>query len=202
MPNDLINIIINDSEALAQYIETVRTLAGTSQWAREGIQKYFGPTLEKNFRAILSKARELRDNVSPGRQTDPSPSVVIPLVDAACQESREELQELWAALLANSMIDDGKTVRRSYIDVMKRLEPADVAVLNVLRLPLPVTANSNHPNAWFRFHADKQHEIGLSPDEWLESVKMLTDLGLAYQHNNQVGTTPLARRFLAACHVA
>src|SRR5579872_7200682 len=54
--------------------------------------------------------------------SEPSPSVVIPLLQAAVDEGRPELQAMWAALLANAMVDDGKRVRRDYFEAVRRME--------------------------------------------------------------------------------
>jgi abortive infection alpha-like protein len=59
--------------------------------------------------------------------------VLIPLLQAAVDEDREELQTLWAALLENVMIDGGHRVRRSFFDVLRQLEPADAFVLDLIR---------------------------------------------------------------------
>lgn len=128
--------------------------------------------------------------------------MLTPLLEGAIQESRKELQDLCAALLANSMIDGGKKVRRDYLDVVRRLEPLDVIVLNIIRLPLPATANANHPNAWQNFREETRNAIGLGLDEWLVSVKKLVELGCAHQNFSlEPYTTPFARMFLVACEV-
>jgi hypothetical protein len=64
-------------------------------------------------------------------QTQPvSPSVAIPLLRAAYDEGRPELQELWAALIAAAM-DPKRSgrVRLSFIDILKRFDPLDALVL-------------------------------------------------------------------------
>lgn len=64
-------------------------------------------------------------------QTEPvSPSVAIPLVRAAYDESRPELQELWANLMASAM-DPNRTgwVRLSFIETLKQFDPLDARVL-------------------------------------------------------------------------
>lgn len=61
-----------------------------------------------------------------------SPTLAIPLMQAACDESREELQEIWAQLLATAM-DPARanTVRRSFIDTVKQMDPLDALVLKM-----------------------------------------------------------------------
>ena len=64
-------------------------------------------------------------------ETQPvSPSLAIPLLRAAYDEGRPELQEFWAGLIAAAM--DPKLsgrVRLSFIDTLKRFDPLDALVL-------------------------------------------------------------------------
>jgi hypothetical protein len=65
------------------------------------------------------------------RQTQPvSPSLAIPLMRAAYDEGRPELQALWASLLASAM-DPKRSgrVRLSFIETLKRFDPLDAIVL-------------------------------------------------------------------------
>ncbi len=59
-----------------------------------------------------------------------SPSLAIPLMRAAYDEGRPELQALWASLIADAM-DPSRAgrVRISFIDTLKRFDPLDVLVL-------------------------------------------------------------------------
>jgi hypothetical protein len=62
-----------------------------------------------------------------------SPSVAIPLLRAAYDESRPELQELWAQLIAAAMDPQRcNRVRRSFIDTVQRFDPLDALVLKGL----------------------------------------------------------------------
>jgi hypothetical protein len=64
-------------------------------------------------------------------QTAPvSPSLAIPLVHSARDESRPELQELWARLLANAM-DPARAgdLRLEFIEAVRRFHPRDALIL-------------------------------------------------------------------------
>jgi hypothetical protein len=87
-------------------------------------------TLEANTAAHLER-------ISADRRQEPSPSILLPLLEYAKDESREELQSLWAALLANSMTDGGRRVRRAFFEVVAELEPQDVVVLVALEKAWP-----------------------------------------------------------------
>jgi hypothetical protein len=119
--------------------------------------------------------RILRDrNVSP---QPVSPSVAIPLIRAAYDEGRPELQELWANLIAAAMDPDrSKRVRRSFVDAVQRLDPLDAAVLKEVfdllgTIPSPTLRQYLIP----RLNAD-QRELDVSFQN-LEAVKCLTPSG-------------------------
>jgi hypothetical protein len=59
-----------------------------------------------------------------------SPSLAIPLLRAAYDESRPELQQLWAELIVAAM-DPKRSgrVRLSFIDTLKRFDPLDALLL-------------------------------------------------------------------------
>ncbi len=81
------------------------------------------------YDALLS--RILRDrNVTP---QPVSPSLGIPLIRAAYDESRPELQELWAHLIAAAMDPSrANRVRRSFIEAIRQFDPLDALVLKEL----------------------------------------------------------------------
>jgi hypothetical protein len=61
-----------------------------------------------------------------------SPSVAIPLIEGASSETREELQDLWAKLIASAMDPArSKHVRLELIDAVKRMAPADALILKI-----------------------------------------------------------------------
>jgi Abortive infection alpha len=67
------------------------------------------------------------------KEPDISPSIALPLIEAALDEDREGLKELWAKLLATAM--DPKRnhlVRADLISTLKQLEPLDAIVLNTV----------------------------------------------------------------------
>jgi hypothetical protein len=79
-------------------------------------------TLELNTARIL-------ESVDAERITEPNPALLLPLLQSAADEAEPELQEMWAALLANAMLDDRRRVRADYIETLKQMSPIDAAVL-------------------------------------------------------------------------
>jgi hypothetical protein len=61
-----------------------------------------------------------------------SPNQATELLTAAQDESREELAELWARLLANAIDPNMNNIRHSFIDVVKNMDPVDAIVLRLI----------------------------------------------------------------------
>jgi hypothetical protein len=88
---------------------------------------------KRNLDAI---ARETDRILSERGVTDRSATpeqISIPLLEAAQAESREELRNLWARLLANS-IDPSRSenVRPEFINLVQKLEPLDARMLEYI----------------------------------------------------------------------
>jgi len=67
-----------------------------------------------------------------------SPSIAVPLLEAAVDETREELAELWAKLLAAASDPSRKNrVRSSLIATLKQMDPLDAKVLDALNKAYP-----------------------------------------------------------------
>jgi hypothetical protein len=62
----------------------------------------------------------------------PSLSIVLPILVAAADESRDELQDIWARLLAAAADPArAKSFRATFIDAAKRMDPIDAPVLQL-----------------------------------------------------------------------
>jgi hypothetical protein len=85
-----------------------------------------------------------------------SPSLAVPLLAAAGDESRPELQDLWARLLANAM-DPARAndLRIEFIEAVKRFHPRDVLILQ----KMGEQSGKPSPNArsFFMGHLKRQH---------------------------------------------
>jgi hypothetical protein len=164
------------------------------------LRGFVGLKQEENLKVISESAAEKIKGIPIERLSEPSPSVLTPLLEAACQESRTELQDVWAALLANSMLDEGAKVRREYLDVAKKLEPTDMVVLKILQQPLPATTPL-HPNARGAFNTAKSEENRIGLDNWHVSLRALAQLGLIHDAGMPLGPmlTSFGRMFVAAC---
>jgi hypothetical protein len=84
----------------------------------------------ENLVRIAVKAQERLDARSVHQTVDVPPAVAIPLVEAASDENREELVNLWARLLAAAMdLSRANDVRGPFIRMVKSLDPIDAMVL-------------------------------------------------------------------------
>jgi len=63
-----------------------------------------------------------------------SPSLLLPLMEAAQDEASDELREMWARLLANGA-DPSRSgnLRREFIEALRRFHPRDALILVCLR---------------------------------------------------------------------
>lgn len=83
----------------------------------------------RNIHKLEQRTEEiLSQRVDPHIQSV-SPTLAIPLLKAAQDESRTELQELWARLLANAMDGSRSGVRKNFIETVQRLDPVDAQIL-------------------------------------------------------------------------
>ena len=95
--------------------------------------------------------------------------VIVPLLEAASNESDETLQEMWAELLANAMDPDHDvSLQHIFIDTLKQFEPIDARILS----------------AYFEMGENKQKTpnnlapvIGLRVTEVIVSAERLVSLG-------------------------
>jgi Abortive infection alpha len=98
------------------------------------------PVADARLRRLDKLARKtkkiLKDRDLAEQQEVPE-DIAIPLLEAAQGESREEIQELWARLLANAMDPQrSNNVRAEFIGTVRKLEPVDAQVfLHMKTLP-------------------------------------------------------------------
>ena len=120
MIDDVIQIIQRDQDVAAgvgdaRAVTTLYSWGGTTLGQ---VKKYFGAQQEENIKIISEKAQEYLKDVPDDQKTTPSASIAEPLIEAAMQESRSELQDLWAALLASAMLEEGRKVRYEFVEIL------------------------------------------------------------------------------------
>lgn len=154
----------------------------------------------RNLASMQAKTERHLEKVARERLQEPSVSLVLPLMQAAADERQEQLQELWAALLANAMVDDGRKVRRAFFDVVRQMDPADVLVLReVPQVEMP--PNLFDSPGTRRTKLAEQLVSALSEDEVFMSSDNLVRLGCITSNPNFFELTALGRGLLKACTV-
>ncbi|WOH78268.1 Abi-alpha family protein [Bradyrhizobium sp. BEA-2-5] len=85
---------------------------------------------QRRLDAITRKTEKILRDRNINERVEAPESIAIPLLEAAQGEPREEMQELWARLLANAL-DPGRAhdVRPEFIETLKKLHPLDAAIL-------------------------------------------------------------------------
>ncbi|MFT8850400.1 hypothetical protein [Acetobacter orientalis] len=86
---------------------------------------------EKNLKAEFEMAEEMIKGKK--RLDDISATLAKEVLEPAMEEDREELQKIWAALLARLMTDELSVLRSEWIDIIKGLEPIDVGIFEFLK---------------------------------------------------------------------
>jgi abortive infection alpha-like protein len=143
-------------------------------------------------RRVTQKLRErnLRDE----QLKAVSPNIAIPLLEAAQDETGDELREVWARLLANAMDPNRSSrVRLEFIETLKQFNPPDALLLNEL-----VTTPNMSPNSR-DFLVNRLH---LSRDEVVVSSQHLTKLGcieVSTTDRGNYGVLPYGKLLLSAC---
>jgi len=124
-------------------------------------------------------------------------SIGLPLLEAAANENRDELVELWARLLAAAM-DPSRagSMRAAFVESLKNFDPIDALVFSGLDRGLSEEVKPNLRD----FFASK---LGLTPDQVELSLIHLYDIGVAWQPGvarmmhadaiTSVSLTPLGR---------
>jgi hypothetical protein len=91
----------------------------------------------RNALAIAEKAQRLLDARGVKDKLVPiEPRFALPLLDAASLETEEDVQLLWAALLANAADPDrALRLRKVFLEVLRGLEPLDAQIMLFLTDP-------------------------------------------------------------------
>jgi hypothetical protein len=128
--------------------ETAKTVGKAIDAAREGAHAVSRPVAniygiligdrieaarERNLDAISRKTKKILKERDLAETAPVSEQIAIPLLEAARGESRDELQDLWATLLANAMDPNRRDdVRPEFISTLRTLQPIDALILKLL----------------------------------------------------------------------
>jgi hypothetical protein len=152
----------------------------------------------RNIAQLQANTDKLLDGIAADRRTEISGSVFLPLIEACVDEGRTELQALWAALLANAMVDGGRKVRRDFFDAVKKMEPQDALVLKIVG-DILVTNPNPTPDQMLGEMRAKASQAGWSDLEMQVSRDALANLKCLLPSADQTRLTAFGRSLLDVC---
>jgi hypothetical protein len=145
MSNDLVPVSDEQAKAAAEIAKaTGQSIEAVSKflsfWAsvfgdvpQDLVSWFFGDRLHHARIRNLHKLWTRTEEILKERKVEPEPiseDLATPLLKAAREQSREELQELFARLLAAAMDPARRRqVRREFIETVRQMEPIDALVL-------------------------------------------------------------------------
>ncbi len=98
----------------------------------------------RNWHRISQKTFDKLDQRGVEQVEPLSAKVIVPLLEAASNESDETLQDMWASLLANAMDPNKDTsLQRIFIDTLGQMEPVDVLIFKTMAEKSPHEALNN-----------------------------------------------------------
>lgn len=128
---------------------------------------------KQNLFSLQAKTAEIRMRINAGPPQEPSVSVVLPLLKAASDEARPELQALWAGLLASAFQPDGgQKVRRAFFETLSKMEPSDARLFDAF-----LQNNLASPGHWFHL-INVGAQAGITDEDLIVSGDALKVLGL------------------------
>jgi Abortive infection alpha len=145
---------------------------------------------EERLAKLWARAKERLLEQGVAEPTPPNLKLAIPILTAAADEPREELQDLWARLLAASMNPNkAMQMRQAFADALQKLDPLDAKIMMYF-----------HENGGAVKNNEKSkmaEKLGVSIDELLVSQRTLTEVGFVSDYNGMTtGLMPFGREFL------
>ena len=141
---------------------------------------------------------------------EPSPNIAVALIAGAQVESRDELVDLWARLLANAMDPKLSSIRREFIDAVKKMNPSDALVIRALKtgnFQVIKRLRPSQDSTNITGLSEIGREIGKIADEVEVSLMNLTEIGMFDQGTNVSGVDKsawylnvFARQFMRVCY--
>lgn len=180
-------IPISDEQAKAGQ-EVVKALGGLGSFVKqtlgtvpEDLVGYLGGDWLR-FRRIenIAKLMDLTKQRLEAWKVEPQHpatlSLTLPILRAAADESREDLQDLWARLLAATIDPSkGNLVRRQYIEVISKMDPPDAVLLKHLKhRKIEETFDLERKMHFYQ----ESSVLGIPEEEIYLSLKNLVALGL------------------------
>jgi Abortive infection alpha len=198
------NILVPISDEQAKAIqEALKTLQGLGGFLKDTLGTvpsdivgllggdYLKVRRAENLSRVFEKAKERLEQSGNKKAVAPSLSLLLPIVAAAADEDRDELQDIWAALLATAADPNRtKAFRLKFIEIAKELDPLDAGVLREILGAGGQTGEAMRGSAIAKF--------GVTADEVQISIQNLVAVELLAAPNATPLLAPLGREFLKA----
>lgn len=206
MSDDVTLIPISDEQAkLGQ--EIIKAFSGIGSFFRDALGSvptdligYLGGDWlrmrrAKNIVDMLKQSHEILEAWCVHDTEPASLTLALPILRGAADESREELQNLWARLMA-ATLDPSRAgkVRQGFAEVISKMDPTDALVMNFLKSD---NIKGFAMNATDKNKVQVSRELNVLTDELETSIWHLANLGLVIlDADGSARSTPFGREFL------
>jgi Abortive infection alpha len=198
-PGSLIPITDEQAKAVQEALKTLQGIGGflkqTFGTVPEDLVGLLGGDWLKarrleNFAHIAQKAQEQLKARHVDAPEPPRLSILLPLIVAAADEEDDELQDIWARLLA-AAADPARAglVRLAFVGIVKNMDPSDTLVFRELSMPAVQPAN---------IVAHITSKFGMTPDDVIVSCLNLEELGCVAGAPGNPRITPMGRLLIRA----
>jgi hypothetical protein len=167
------------------------------------IGDWVGQKRLRNFDALCRRTLEIQHERDVKAPIELSPNQAMDLLTGAQDESRPELAELWARLLANAMDPRLNNVRHSFIEAVKNMDPPDAMLLEFLYrnrhtdVIMVGEGSSASPITHIKLVAGA---MGVHEDVVEASLRHLETLSFLDGVNQTWSVNVVCREFLQACY--
>jgi Abortive infection alpha len=145
------------------------------------IGDWVGEKRKRNFDALCRRTLEILHERKVQGAIELSPNQATELLMGAQDESRLELAELWARLLANAMDPGLNNVRHSFIASVREMDPMDARTMNYLYSEkvtgIRIGGGGNKSDTSIEYTAE---QLGARQDDIEVSVRHLEILGVSW----------------------
>jgi hypothetical protein len=201
---DLVPISDEQAKAIQEALRTLRGVGAFLEKALGGVPEDLVGLLggdwlrvrrAENMVKMIERAKERLEARGVEEPEPANLTIALPILRAAADESREELRDIWARLLAAAMDPSrANRVRAAFIETAKGMEPLDAALLRQVhqqrgqlrgKVDLKVRQNV----------MSQLHVVG---DEIEVSLQNLIKLGLLEKKGRETVMTVFGGQFLRA----
>jgi hypothetical protein len=186
------------SEAIAESSKAVGKFFDIVKDAGQPVAEAYGLIIgdrihawrERNLDVMTRRTKQILKERALAETAPIAEQIAIPILEAAQGEPRQEMQELWATLLANAMDPSRRDeVRQEFIETLKRFHPTDALLLKRM--------NDKFPTDFVPPHALSVGD--LREATIVVSLRNMTMNSCTEQSGNAYKITPFGSELVRAC---